>query len=92
MSSVAIDLKHRLRYVIHLGLVEIRNMAYLGGQDAQIAKLADVLEFLPRYLDDDREPDMLVIREQFEQYQAENPKSIYDYLGYLDGRHEITDY
>jgi hypothetical protein len=92
MPSVVNDLKHRLRYVIHLGLVEIRNLAYCGGQDAHIAKLADVLEFLPRYLEDDREPDMLVIREQFEQYRAENPLSRYDYLGYLDGTREILDY
>lgn len=92
MPTVTPDLRHKLRYLIHLGLTEIRSLAYEGGHDARIAKLADVLEFLPRYLEDDREPDLLTVREQFEQYQVEHPAATFNYLAFLDGKVEIPDY
>lgn len=92
MPTVTPDLRHKLRYLIHLGLTEIRSLANEGGQDARIAKLADVLEFLPRYLEDDREPDPITVREQFEQYQTEYPDATFDYLTLLDGKTDIPDY
>jgi hypothetical protein len=94
MTVTTIDVKARLRYVIHLGLVEIRSLAMLGGQDQQISKLADVLEFLPRQLEDDvdLDADLYIIIEQFEQYKTEFPEARYDYIGYLTGTREIFDY
>ena len=86
MPTVSVELKPAIRYLIHLGLVEIRNLAFHGGHDTRIAKLADVLEFLPRLLAEDQEPDFAMVREQFEQYQTENSTPLYDYLAYLDGR------
>ena len=92
MRTATPDLRPKLRYLIHLGLTEIRGLAHEGGHDARIAKLADVLEFLPRYLEDDREPDLLTVREQFEQYQTEYPATTFDYLAFLDGKAEMPDY
>ena len=81
------DLRTKLPYLIHLGCVEIRHLAFNRGSYDQIAKLADVLEFLPQYIESDREPEIDVIREQFEQYATEFPISTYSerYLEFLDG-------
>lgn len=84
MPETTTDLRRVLRFLIHWGLVEIRELGYCGGSHAQIADLADVLEFLPEFLAGDREPDLEVIREQFQGYAARHPDSQYDYLGYLD--------
>jgi hypothetical protein len=51
-----------------------------------------VLEFLPRFLEDDREPDVMMIREQFEQYRSEYPAASYDYVAVLDGKTEVPAY
>lgn len=85
MTPAATDLRRCLRFLLHWGLVEIRNLAY-GGSPAQIADLADILEFLPEFLGDDREPDFDLIREQFAGYAGRYPDSTYDYLAYLDGK------
>lgn len=86
MTPTATDPRCRLRFLLHWGLVEIRNLGYAGGSHRQIADLADILEFLPECLGDGREPDLGVIREQFAGYAARYPDSTYDYLGYLDGK------
>lgn len=86
MTATANEIRRRLRFVIHWGLVEIRNLAYDGAPHEQIAFLADILEFLPAFLAEDREPDLEVIREQFEGYHKRYPNSTYDYLGYLADR------
>lgn len=89
MHATTTDLRRRLRFLIHRGIVEIRNLGYAGGHDAQIADLADILEFLPEFLGEDREPNFAVIREQFEGYAARYPESNYNYLAYLDGDAEL---
>jgi hypothetical protein len=86
MTTTETDLQHRIRFLVHWGLVEIRNLAYSGGHDDQIAHLADVLEFLPRFLGEDKQPNFEVVREQFENYVKRFPDTGYDYLGYLDGK------
>ena len=86
MTTTETDLQHRIRFLVHWGLVEIRNLAYDGGHEEQIALLADVLEFLPGYLGDEKQPNFEVVREQFENYSKKFPASSYDYLGYLDGK------
>ena len=80
------DLRRCIRFLIHWGLVEIRNLASASAPHAQIADLADILEFLPEFLEGGREPDIEVIREQFERYARRYPESNYDYLSYLDGK------
>ncbi|MBX9628858.1 MAG: hypothetical protein K2X82_34010 [Gemmataceae bacterium] len=86
MSPTTADLRRCLRFLLHWGLVEIRNLGYAGGSHAQIADLADILEFLPEYLDGEREPDFDLIREQFAGYARRYPDSTYEYLAYLDGK------
>jgi hypothetical protein len=94
MTLVESELRAKLPYLIHVGLVELRLLGYERAPHEQIAKLADVLEFLPRYLEPDGKPDMEVVREQFEQYAAEFPRSQFAkrYLGILDGTCSVTDY
>lgn len=88
----ATSLKACVRFLIHFGLVEIRMLGQERGSHEQIAHLADVLEFLPRKLADDREPDFDVIREQFEQYARRYPDSMGQrYLNYLDGKYPFPE-
>ena len=86
MTTTETDLQHRIRFLLHWGLVEIRNLAYGGGHDEQIAYLADVLELLPGFLNDEKQPKFDVIREQFANYAKRFPESRYEYLAYLDGK------
>jgi hypothetical protein len=94
MPDLAIDVKPLIRYLLHIGLVEIRYLAFEPGHESQINKLADVLEFLPRFLADDREPHLDVIRDEFESYAKQFPHSLYAsrYLEYVNGREVPTDY
>lgn len=85
-TGTATDLRRCIRFLIHWGLVEIRNLGYAGAPHAQIADLADILEFLPEFLEGGREPNLEVIREQFEGYARRHPESNYNYLAYLDGK------
>ncbi len=84
-----------LPYLLHLGFVEIRNLAGDAANLAQIAKLADVMEFLPRALEPGCRPiEDFVIREQFEQYLRGFPNSWYAsrFLAILDGLDTPTNY
>jgi hypothetical protein len=94
MTAVDTRLRQVLPYLIHTGLVELRLLGYENAPHEQIAKLADVLEFLPRYLEPDGKPAMEVIREQFEQYAAEFPQSRFAerYFMILDGSLSVTNY
>jgi hypothetical protein len=47
VTTTDTDLQSRIRFHVHWGFVEIRNLAYSGGHDEQVAHLAAVLEFLP---------------------------------------------
>ena len=85
-TETATDLRRRIRFLIHWGLVEIRELGYAGASHAQIADLADILEFLPEFLEGGPEPDVEVIREQFQGYARRYPESSYDYLSFLDGK------
>jgi len=88
----ATDVRDRLRYVIHLGLVDIRNLAFAGGHDQQIADLADILEILPAAMGNDSEPDLTVIHEEFERYELEYPEHRYKFLDILDGKQDVHSY
>lgn len=88
------DLRTKLPYLIHLGCVEIRSLAFEEAPYAQIAKLADILEYLPRFFQSEQESDDEVIREQFEQYVTEFPDSTFGdrYLQCLDGTVETIGF
>jgi hypothetical protein len=94
MPAVQSDLRVKLPYLLHLGLVELRTLASEQAPHGQIAKLADVLEFLPRYLEPDGDQDEDVVREQFEQYAAEFPRTRFAerYLAIIDGHDTPSAY
>lgn len=50
-------LRRKLAHLLHEGCVEIRSLAYERGHDDQIADLADVLEYVPRFLDIELTPE-----------------------------------
>ncbi len=93
MTTTTADLRLTLRYLIHEGLTEIRALATLHETYEQIAHLADVLEFLPRHLGDDREPNYDVILEQFEGYAQRYPESSGQrYVEFLSGGRTVPDH
>jgi hypothetical protein len=76
-------LKRRLLYILHLGFVEVRNLA-LGAGNERIADLADALEILPQYIEKDwSEDDLAMIRFVLKNYQDKHP-STFDYPARLD--------
>lgn len=74
MNDTKQDRKKRLLYILHLGFVEVRNLALAAGNQ-QIADLADALELLPRYVEDCTEEDQEMIRFVLKTYQEKYPSS-----------------
>ena len=74
----------RIAYILHLGLVEIRNLASPQNCE-QVSDLADALELLPRFLEHAAEEDVQLIRHVLSNYRQKYPQSSFDYLAYLDG-------
>ena len=67
-------LRRKLTRLLHEGCVEIRSLAYERGHDDQIADLADVLEFVPRFLDGEPSPEeWSVLRSEVEGYALRYP-------------------
>ena len=67
-------LRRKLAHLLHEGCVEIRSLAYERGHDDQIADLADVLEFVPRFLDIELTPeDWGGLRSEVEGYALRYP-------------------
>jgi hypothetical protein len=83
MNQLSAPLARRLQFILHRGLVEIRNLA-LGQGNKQIADLADALEILPSLMDRWEDQHLELIRSILETYQSEFPGGGYDYLGYLE--------
>jgi hypothetical protein len=77
MNVTENDLHKRLLYVLHLGLVEIRNLALAASQQ-RIADLADAMEILPGLLDKGGSEDLDLIRHVLKDYQ-EKYQSNYDF-------------
>jgi hypothetical protein len=77
MNITENDLQKRVLYILHLGLVEIRNLALTAGQQ-QIADLADAMEILPGLLDKGGSEDLELIRHVLKDYQ-EKYRSNYDF-------------
>jgi len=76
------DSKKRLLYILHLGFVEVRNLALASG-DEQIADLADALELLPRFVEECSADDWEMARFVLRTYQ-EKHNSRYDFPARLE--------
>jgi hypothetical protein len=73
----------RLQAIVHVALVEIRNLAP-GGRNEQIRDLADVTEFIPRLLLRWDDEEAARVRPSLEQYESAYPASRRRYTGILD--------
>ncbi len=73
MNTTEQSLRRRLLNILHLGFVEVRNLALASGQE-QIADLADAMEILPRLVDqcdkDDYELISFVLKTYHEKYRS----------------------
>jgi hypothetical protein len=69
MEMTQQEIRRRIAYVLHLGLVEARNLA-LGAGVQQIADLTDALEILPKMMDDPTTEDLEMIRFVLQDYEA----------------------
>ena len=49
MSTAVTSLTRRVAYLLHLGFVEVRALAYARAPHEQIADLADALEVIAKY-------------------------------------------
>ncbi len=83
MASVQCDLRRRVLYVLHRGLVEARLLA-LSHKDQQLFDLADALEPLPGYLDDWHDEHLESIRFNMQTYQDKYPGESFDYVSHLE--------
>lgn len=83
-------IKQRLLYILHIGLVEIRNLAPQTEKQKQVCALADILELIPGVIAFNKEEYLAIIREEFEKYAAKY-NSPYEYHLYLD-RDRSFDY
>ena len=82
MNATQEELSKRLLYILHLGLVEIRNLALGAGQE-QIAELADALELLPRFVNRFDEDNIEMTRFVLKTYQ-DKYHSAFDYPARFD--------
>jgi len=78
------DFRKRLGFVLHHGLVEIRYLAHTADHLTRIHDLADLLEFLPKYLDDPSEDDRSFVCTVIREYEDRHPDS-WRLLKYLHG-------
>jgi hypothetical protein len=90
MIATQASLRKRLRFILHRGFTETRNLA-LAGNHEQISELADAMEILPRYLDECRDEDLAMIRFVLQNYHNKYPQSSYGYLEILEGHEEPPD-
>ena len=66
--------RSKLAGLLAEGCFEIRSLAYERGHDDQIADLADLLEFVPRFLDGEPTPEEWVgLRSEVEGYVTRYP-------------------
>lgn len=73
----------RLLYLLHMGLVEIRNLARAPGNGMQISKMADALEIVPEMIVRSRDEQIPILRDELRKYQSAFPTQ-WDPTGVLD--------
>jgi hypothetical protein len=78
------DLRERVLYVLHRGLVEIRLLAQAGKLD-QVRDLADILEVMPGWLSDGSKdnPSAASIKADLQLYEQRYPGS-FNYSDFID--------
>jgi len=77
------ELKRRLLFIMHRGLVEARLLAQ-AQKHQQVFDLADALEPLPGYIEDSETNHLEAIRFNLKTYREKYPSPSFDYLRYLD--------
>lgn len=88
MTMTQNDLRRKLQYILHLGFVDVRNLALVEGCEQQIFDLADAMEILPSCIEKD---DWELARFVLQNYKKQYPNSRYDYVAYLD-RDDLPNY
>jgi hypothetical protein len=82
-QKISEELGKRLLYVLHYGLVEIRNQA-LCAKNQQIADLADALEILPGIIDHWEDDRLDLVHFVLRTYQEKYPEGPFDYLAHVE--------
>lgn len=77
------DIRRRVLYILHRGLVEARLLVKERRYD-QVFDLADALEQLPGFLDKWRDEYMDYIRANLKEYRTKYPSTSFDYLREFD--------
>jgi hypothetical protein len=83
MNQLPADLTRKLLYILHMGFVQVRNLA-LAQDNPQIADLADAMEILPSLMDHWEEDHRELVRFVLRNYQEKYPGGTYDYVGHLE--------
>jgi hypothetical protein len=71
------EIRKRLLYMLHVGFVEVRNLAQAAGT-VQIADLADAMEVLPRLVENCTDEELELVRSVLKNYQDKYPDTTYD--------------
>jgi hypothetical protein len=77
-------LHRKLLYILHRGLVELRNLALARESAQRLVDLSDTLEVLPSLMDQWEDGHLDLIRRLLADYQAKYSGSTFDYLSILD--------
>jgi hypothetical protein len=83
-QSPPADITKRLLFILHRGLVQMRNLATASGEQ-QISDLTDSLEIIPGLLDHWEDGRMQLLREILRNHQGKYPSAeLYNYLAQLE--------
>ena len=77
------DIKIRMLYILHRGFVEIRNLAQPENVK-QIFDLSDVMEYIPKLLNDWEPENFEVILSDLKKYEEKYKGRCYNYTDYID--------
>jgi hypothetical protein len=83
METLAPELAERLLRILHLGLVEARNLA-LRDHHPQLSDLADALETLPTEMSDWKDDSLEAIRFNLRTYEEKYRDNSLDLLKHLE--------
>jgi hypothetical protein len=77
------EIKLRLLFVLHRGLVEVRLLSAAGKAD-QVFDLADALELIPGMIKNWKDGDLDRVRDLSRVYQSKYPTGGFDFIARLD--------
>jgi hypothetical protein len=84
MKTIEETMRRRILFILHRGLVDIRNLAGTAGCAQQIHDLADALEIIPKCIDRCTDEDIELVRFVVDDFQKKYPHGRFDYLSYLE--------